>query len=82
MNLWCISAFMTEQKLRENELRGTQASIEDAGALGVMTTFNRIGCTAGNAHNGLLMNILHKEWGFQGLMSEDFIQDANYSVLK
>lgn len=77
-----ISAFMTEQKLRENELRGTQASIEDAGALGVMTTFNRIGCTAGNAHYGLLMNILHKEWGFQGLMSEDFIQDANYSVLK
>lgn len=48
----------------------------------MMTTFNRIGCTAGNAHYGLLMNILRKEWGFQGLMSEDFIQDANYSVLK
>lgn len=77
-----ISAFMTEQKLRENELRGTQASIEDAKALGVMTTFNRIGCTAGNAHDGLLINILREEWGFLGLMSEDFIQDANYSVLK
>lgn len=77
-----ISAFMNEQKLRENELRGTQACIEDADALGVMTTFNRIGCTAGNAHYGLLMNILRGEWGFKGLMSEDFIQDANYSVLK
>lgn len=77
-----IAAFMNEQKARENELRGTQASIEDAGALGVMSTFNRVGCTAGNAHYGLLMNILRKEWGFQGLMSEDFIQDANYSVLK
>lgn len=77
-----IATFMTEQKARENELRGTQASIEDADALGVMTTFNRIGCTAGNAHTGLLMNILRGEWGFQGLMSEDFIQDANYSVLK
>ena len=73
---------MTEQKARENELRGTQASVEDAQTLGMMTTFNRIGCTAGNAHYGLLMNILRKEWGFQGLMSEDFIQDANYSVLK
>lgn len=77
-----ISAFMTEQKLRENELRGTQASVEDAGTLGMMTTFNRIGCTAGNAHYGLLMKILRGEWGFRGLMSEDFIQDANYSVLK
>ena len=56
--------------------------MEDAQTLGMMTTFNRIGCTAGNAHYGLLMNILRKEWGFQGLMSEDFIQDANYSVLK
>lgn len=77
-----IAAFMTEQQARENELRGVQASIEDAGALGVMTTFNRIGCTAGNAHYGLLMNILRGEWGFKGLISEDFIQDANYSVLK
>lgn len=77
-----IAAFMTEQKARENELRGTQACIEVADALGVMTTFNRVGCTAGNAHYGLLMNILRGEWGFLGLMSEDFIQDANYSVLK
>lgn len=77
-----MSAFMTEQKARENELRGTQASIEDAEALGVMTTFNRIGVTAGNAHYGLLMNILRGEWGFKGLMSQDFIMDANYSVLK
>ncbi|HJA67225.1 MAG TPA: fibronectin type III-like domain-contianing protein, partial [Candidatus Mediterraneibacter cottocaccae] len=77
-----IATFMTEQKARENELRGVQASIEDAQALGVMTTFNRIGCYAGNAHYGLLINILRNEWGFKGLMSEDFIQDANYSVLK
>lgn len=48
----------------------------------MMTTYNRIGCTAGNAHYGLLMNILRKEWGFKGLMTEDFITDPNYSVLK
>lgn len=77
-----IATFMTEQKARENELRGTQAAVEDAETLAMMTTFNRIGCTAGNAHYGLLMNILRGEWGFKGLMSEDFIQDANYSVLK
>jgi len=77
-----VSVFMTEQKARETELRGTQATIEKAGALGVMTTFNRIGVYAGNSHYGLLNNILRKEWGFKGLMSEDFIMDASYSVLK
>ena len=77
-----ISVFMTEQQARENELRGTQAIIEDAGALGVMTAFNRVGVTAANAHTGLLIDILRGEWGFQGLMSEDFIQDASYTSLK
>lgn len=77
-----VSVFMTEQKARETELRGTQACIEDAGALGVMTAFNRVGAYAGNAHYGLLMNILRGEWGFKGLESQDFIMDANYAVLK
>ena len=77
-----ISVFMTEQQARENELRGTQAIIEDVGALGVMTAFNRVGVTAANAHTGLLIDILRGEWGFQGLMSEDFIQDASYTSLK
>lgn len=82
MNRTGVSVFMTEQKARETELRGTQAAIEDSGALGVMTTFNRIGVHSGNSHYGLLNNILRKEWGFQGLMSEDFIMDANYASLK
>lgn len=77
-----IATFMTEQTARENGLRAVQSVVEDAKALGMMTTYNRIGITAGNAHYGLLMNILRGEWGFSGLMSEDFIQDANYSVLK
>lgn len=77
-----ISVFMTEQQARENELRGTQAAIEDAGALAVMTAFNRAGVYNDNSHTGLLINILRKEWGFEGLISEDFIMDANYVSLK
>ena len=72
---------MTEQAARENELRGTQSCIEDANALAVMTTYNRVGCVTSNAHTGLLLNILHKEWGFKGLMSEDFIQDPAYTKI-
>lgn len=76
-----IAEFMTEQAARENELRGTQSCIEDANTLAVMTTYNRVGCVTSNAHTGLLLNILHKEWGFKGLMSEDFIQDPAYTKI-
>lgn len=76
-----IAEFMTEQAARENGLRGTQSCIEDANALAVMTTYNRVGCVTSNAHTGLLLNILHKEWGFKGLMSEDFIQDPAYTKI-
>ena len=77
-----IAEFMTEQTARENELRGIQSCIEDANALAVMTTYNRVGCVTSNAHTGLLLNILRKEWGFKGLMSEDFIQDPTYTKIR
>ena len=77
-----IAEFMTEQAARENELRGVQSCIEDANALAVMTAYNRVGCVTSNAHTGLLLNILHKEWGFKGLMSEDFIQDPAYTKIR
>lgn len=77
-----ISTFMTEQQARENELRATQSAYEDAGALAAMSSFNRVGVTASNSHEGLIVNILRKEWGFEGLISEDCIPQANYCVLK
>ena len=76
-----LSLFMTEQKAREGELRAVQATVEDAGALGMMSAYNRIGVTATNAHSGLMLGILRGEWGFGGLLSEDFIQDTTYSQL-
>jgi len=77
-----VATFATEQAARELELRCFQNSFEKANALGCMTTYARIGCTPSNAHQGLLTNILRKEWGFKGLMSEDFIMDATYVCLK
>ena len=77
-----VATFMTEQKAREGELRAMQASIEDAKALGAMTAYNRVGVYTDNAHPTLLKNIVRGEWGFQGLMSEDFIMDPSYVTLK
>ena len=77
-----ISTFMTEQQARENELRCFQSSFEDSHALAAMSAFNRVGVLPCNAHTGLMVNILRKEWGFEGLISEDAIPQANYCVLK
>ena len=77
-----VAAFMTEQKLREGELRAAQSAFEDAGALGSMTAFNRIGCYTANAHPGMLKGIVREEWGFKGMESEDYIMDGTYATLK
>ena len=77
-----LSVFMTEQKAREGELRCYQAAVEDAETLGVMTAYNRVGVTQSNAHTGLMVGILRNEWGFKGLISEDFIQNPGYVHLK
>ncbi|ERH31161.1 glycosyl hydrolase family 3 protein [Alloscardovia omnicolens F0580] len=76
-----IAVFMTEQKGREGELRANQSAFEDGKALGLMTAFNRIGPKAVNAHRGIIYNILRQEWGFQGLIEQDFIMDVEYQNL-
>ena len=73
-----VAPYMTEQKARENELRAFQGAYEDKGALGIMTSFSRIGATPVNGHIGLLKNILRGEWGFKGLMSTDMMNSAGY----
>ena len=82
MNRTGVAPFMTEQKAREGDIRAQQSIIEDAKCLGVMTAYNRVGCYTDNSHTGLIKNILHGEFGFRGLISEDFIMDPVYAALK
>lgn len=82
MNRTGVAPFMTEQKAREGDIRAMQSPIEDAKVLGVMTAYNRAGVYTDNAHVGLIKNILHGEFGFYGLISEDFIMDPVYASLK
>lgn len=77
-----LSVFMTEQKAREGELRAMQAAIVDAGGLGIMTSYNRLGIYASNAHPTFLKNIVRGEWGFEGIVAEDYITDTSYASLK
>lgn len=82
-----IAVFMNEQTARELELRNFQQAIEangkpasmkddetayTRGALGVMTSFNRIGAVAPSANKGVCVDILRDEWGFKGYSVTDF----------
>jgi beta-glucosidase len=42
------------------------------GALGVMTSYNRIGAVAASANTGVMVDIMREEWGFRGYNVTDF----------
>lgn len=73
-----VSVYMNEQKLRETDLRGFQGAVEEGGALGLMVAFNRIGAINASHHVGMIKNMWRGEWGFNGLISTDMMNNAYY----
>lgn len=63
------------------EANGKPASFENdeskadtytKGAMGVMTSYNRIGAVASSANYGMMVQIMRNEWGFKGYNVTDF----------
>jgi beta-glucosidase len=73
-----VSVFMNEQRAREIELRAFQGAFDDAGCMGTMTAFNRVGMRYASANKGLMTNILKGEWGFTGYIVTDMINGPLY----
>lgn len=74
-----VSAYMTEQKFRETDLRGFQGALEDVeGCRAVMIAFNRIGATNAAHHIGMLQKIVRGEWAYTDLISTDMMNNAKY----
>lgn len=73
-----ICVYMDEQKLRQTDLRGFQGAVEEGEALGLMVAFNRIGAINASHHVGVFINIVREEWGFQGLISTDMMNNKYY----
>ncbi len=73
-----VSAYMTEQKARETDLRGFQGAIEDGGALAYMCAFNRMGATNVSHYEELHKNLIRGEWGFEGLITTDMMNNSYY----
>lgn len=63
-----VGIWLNEQEAREIMLVPFEYSLspELGNAHAVMTSFNRAGTNWTGAHTGLLQNVIHDEWGFEG----------------
>jgi beta-glucosidase len=53
----------------------SKANTYVSGALGVMTSYNRIGLVASSANKGVQQDIIRGEWGFRGYAVTDIYDD-------
>ena len=77
-NRYGVGTFMTEQTLREGPLKGFEAAFTIGGALGVMTTYSRIGCTYVGQSSAMQEDLLTGEWGFNGVIISDAVTGKAY----
>lgn len=73
-----IYTWMTEQTLRELYLKPFQMLVQDYGATGFMTAYNRIGAVWAGGSQALLTGILKEEWGFHGAIVTDYADHHKY----
>lgn len=67
-----LSTFAFEQAIREIYLEPFEIAVQEGGAHGIMSSFNRIGCQWTGASYSLLTKVLRGEWGFVGHVVTDF----------
>ena len=72
-----VSVFANEQSIREVYLEAFEGAVR-AGAMNVMTSFNRIGVVWAGSHRGLMTDILRGEWGMQGAAVTDMSMNAKW----
>lgn len=75
-----ISTFANEQSIREIYMRSFEGAICEGGALGIMTSFNRLGCRFASANYNLVHNVLKGEWGFKGHATTDGYTTAGFKM--
>ena len=72
-----VSAYVNEQALREIYLKAFQLPIQEGKALGIMSSYNRLGLMETAASYPLLTEVLRDEWGFKGSIISDMTHHSN-----
>ena len=75
-----IATFANEQSLREIYLRAYEGGLARDGALGIMTSYNRVGTTYEAANSAVQISLLRNEWGYKGYTMTDYVAEGDYSV--
>ena len=75
-----VSAFLTEQALREIYLKPFQIVVQEGKSMAIMSSYNRLGLMETAASYPLLTEVLRDEWGFKGHIISDMTHSGNGSV--
>ena len=67
-----MNSVLDERTLREIYLTGFEIAVKEGGAGAIMTSYNEINGTYANENEHLLLDILRKEWGFEGVVITDW----------
>jgi len=68
----CAPVNISERVLRETFLHPFKDTIQNAGAITVMASYNEIDGVPSHANKWLLRDVLRKEWGFKGFVVSDY----------
>ncbi len=72
-NRYGNSSWVSERALREIYLRGFGICIRDSKPLALMTSYNLINGVHTSEHQGLCIDLLRREYGFDGLVMTDWV---------
>jgi beta-glucosidase len=67
-----INSVIDERTLREIYLLPFEIAVREGGALGLMTSYNRVNGDYCTDHDDLIAGILRDEWGFEGFVITDW----------
>ena len=67
-----MNAVVDERTLREIYLTAFEIAIKEGGAKAIMSAYNEVNGKYANENEHLLVDILRKEWGFEGIVVTDW----------
>lgn len=67
-----IDSRIDERSLREMYLRPFEAAVKDAGAWGIMSSYNKLNGTYAAENRWLLTKVLREDWGYDGIVMSDW----------
>ncbi len=73
-----IHTWLTEQSLREIYLKPFKLCIDEGGANGIMTSYNRLGAVWAGGSKALITGVLREEWGFTGMILTDYADHQKF----